>query len=412
MSATLPVLRIRASGQQARRGSITIVTASWTCSWPITRNSPSTTNIDAISQDARCYCSQTDYKGRPPKLYHNDGGGKFRDVTRASLASWPGRKSAWRYRDRHQCGRLGRSFRGARCFPQSASPQPKERDVSRRGLRSRGRINADGVARAGMGVDAGDIDGDGTPDLIVTNFDSEYHALYQNPGKMPFREITGSSRLAAFTKRYVGWGVRFVDYDNDGDLDLLIANGHLQENISESNRSVSIASLLCCWRTMARADSPIWRKQRSDVLQGLSGPRACDRRFRQRWSGRRRLYRPEFPSRADRKTGRHGEHWMGIQLQGTRSNRDAIGARVSAQQGSRKLTRWINGGSSFLATHDRRLVLGLGHDTSAATQIEIRGLTECPKVTGLAPDRYHRYRRTHEKGGRRIAISPGTSGQL
>ena len=100
-------------------------------------------------------------------------------------------------------------------------------------------FNADGVARAGMGVDAGDVDGDGRPDIVVTNFDSEYHALYLNTGKFPFREATVSSKLAAHTKPYVGWGVRFIDYDNDGDLDLLIVNGHLHEMISESNRSVS-----------------------------------------------------------------------------------------------------------------------------------------------------------------------------
>ena len=80
----------------------------------------------------------------------------------------------------------------------------------------------DGVARAGMGVDAGDLDGDGRPDFVVTNFDTEYHALYLNPGRLPFREATVESRLAQLTKSYVGWGVRMLDFDNDGVLDLFM----------------------------------------------------------------------------------------------------------------------------------------------------------------------------------------------
>ena len=123
-------------------------------------------------------------------------------------------------------------------------------------------FNADGVARAGMGVDAGDVDGDGRPDIVVTNFDSEYHALYLNTGKFPFREATVSSKLAAHTKPYVGWGVRFIDYDNDGDLDLLIVNGHLHEMISESNRSVSYRQPPLLLRTTAKASLKTWPSPR------------------------------------------------------------------------------------------------------------------------------------------------------
>ena len=78
-----------------------------------------------------------------------------------------------------------------------------------------------------MGIDAGDFDGDGNPDFVVTNFHDEFHALYRNGGKFPFRELSRSSGLTRFTVPYVGWGVRFIDYDNDSDQDLVIVNGHV-----------------------------------------------------------------------------------------------------------------------------------------------------------------------------------------
>jgi enediyne biosynthesis protein E4 len=274
-------------------------------------------------------------------------------------------------------------------------------------------FNPDGVARAGMGVDAGDIDGDGTPDFIVTNFDSEYHALYQNRGKLPFRETTVSSRLAAFTKPYVGWGVRFLDYDNDGDLDLLIVNGHLHESISESNRSVQYHEppLLLAndgkggFTNMVKVAGAAFAK--GYVGRGLAtgdfdNDGAIDAAFID-LNSRPVLLHNEAAT---------GNHWLGIQLQGTQSNRDAIGARISLKQGSKKLTRWTTGGGSFLATHDRRVVFGLGKDT-ATPDIDIlwpSGLVQ--SVTGLALNRYHQVVEPTMKEAARIALSPGASGQL
>src|SRR5439155_2885914 len=86
-----------------------------------------------------------------------------------------------------------------------------------------------GNAKAGMGVDAGDVRGEGRPDFVVTNFNYEFHSLFVNPGSFPFQNWTTRSRLAAYTRAYLGWGTHFLDYDNDGVLDLLFVNGHLNE---------------------------------------------------------------------------------------------------------------------------------------------------------------------------------------
>ena len=113
-----------------------------------------------------------------------------------------------------------------------------------------------------------------------------------------------------------------------------------------------------------------------------------------------------------RNTAAAGRNWIGVQLQGTQSNRDAIGARVVLTQGARSLTRWITGGGSFLASHDRRLVFGLG-DNAAPAAVEITWPNGgVQKVTGLAPNRYHRIIESANKEAARVAISPGNSGQL
>ncbi len=359
------------------------------------------------------YCSQTDYVGRALKLYHNDGAGKFRDVTRdASLLEHVGRALGVVAIDINADGWID-LFVARDASPNLLLLNQKNgtfRDVA---FEAEVAFNADGVARAGMGVDAGDIDGNGTPDFIVTNFDSEYHALYQNPGKMPFRELTASSRLASFTKPYVGWGVRFLDYDNDGDLDVMIANGHLQESISESNRSVQYREppLLLAndgkgvFTNMAKEAGATFAAGylgRGLATGDFDNDGAIDVAFINLNS------RPVLL----RNTPAEKRQWIGLQLLGTQSNRDAIGARVVLTQGAKKLTRWVTGGGSFLANHDRRLVFGLGNETEPA-DIEItwpNGVVQ--KVNGLTRNRYHQVTEPVTKEAAGVAIPPGNSGQL
>jgi hypothetical protein len=359
------------------------------------------------------YCSQIDYKGRPPKLYHNDGNGKFRDVTKqAALLEQVGRALGVVAVDVNADGWID-LFVARDASPNLLLLNQKNGTFRDAAFEAEVAFNSDGVARAGMGVDAGDVDDNGTPDFIVTNFDSEYHALYNNPGKMPFRELTASSRLAAFTKPFVGWGVRFLDYDNDGDLDVMIANGHLQENISESNRSVQYREppLLLAndgkgvFMNMAKQAGTTFATAflgRGLTTGDFDNDGATDAAFMNLNS------RPVLL----RNTAATGRQWIGLQLRGAQSNRDAIGSRVVLRQGARKLTRWVTGGGSFLASHDRRLVFGLGDDTAPA-DIEItwpNGAMQ--KVTGLARNRYHQITEPAKKEAVAVAISPGNSRQL
>jgi hypothetical protein len=337
------------------------------------------------------YCSQTDYKGRPPKLYRNEGNGKFRDATRdAQLTDQVGRALGVVAIDVNSDGWID-LFVARDASPNLLLLNQKNGTFRDAAFEAEVAFNEDGVARAGMGVDAGDVDGNGTPDFIVTNFDSEYHALYLNPGKMPLREVTAASRLAAFTKPFVGWGVRFLDYDNDGDLDLLIANGHLQETISESNRSVQYREpplLLAndgkgAFTNIAKAAGPAFAAGylgRGLATADFDNDGGIDAAFIN-LNGKPVVLRNTSAARG---------HWVGLHLEGRRSNRDAIGARIVLTQGDRRLTRWVTGGGSFLATHDRRVSFGLGQDTTPV-EFEITWPNgSVQRVAGLSLGRYHR----------------------
>jgi hypothetical protein len=255
--------------------------------------------------------------------------------------------------------------------------------------------NADGMARSGMGVDAGDVDADGRPDFVVTNFHDEFHALYVNPGSFPFRERSRQSNLAGFTRPYVGWGVKFFDYDNDGDLDLIVSNGHVTDTIELVRKDIRYRQppLLLAndghgvfrdARTDAGPEFQTERAGRGLALGDIDNDGGSDAVL---------VCLNDHPILLRNNVGRKS-NWIGLVLRGTKSNRDGIGAKVTVYTGSRRLVRWLTGGSSFLASHDKRLIFGLGGE-SALVRAEIlwpSGIRQI--VTGLKPNGYHQVTET------------------
>ncbi len=338
------------------------------------------------------YCAQTAYQGDRPKLYHNNGDGTFTDVTAsAGLANLIGRGLGVVAVDVNDDG-WPDLFVARDASPNLLLINQHDGTFKDMALNAEVALSADGMARAGMGVDAGDIDGDGRPDVVVTDFNDEQHALFLNTGEFPYRDWTRESGLARLTHSFVGWGAHFIDFDNDGNLDLIEVNGHINQIVEKTRIDVSYREppLL-----LANNGKGVFR----DVGEHAGGV------FRNRYVGRglavgdydndggtdvvfTRLN--DAPLLLHNNVG-HLKSWIGIQLEGTKSNRDAIGAKLTLQSGSKKLVRWITGGASYLASHDHRIVFGLGTSPAASMRLEIRwpnGKTQ--SVTALKVNQYQK----------------------
>ncbi len=343
-------------------------------------------------QGARTYCAQTAYQGDRPTLYHNNGDGTFTDVTeQAGLAKLVGRALGVVSVDVDDDG-WPDLFVARDASPNLLLINKHNGTFEDAALDAEVALSADGSARAGMGVDAGDVNGDGRPDFIVTNFNDEQHTLFLNTGQFPYREWTRESGLAALTRFFVGWGAHFIDYDNDGNPDLVLANGHINSVIEKTRMDVLYQEppLL-----LANDGRGVFRN-----VKELAGPV-----FGGRYLGRglavgdydndggvdialTRLN--DTPVLLHNNAG-HEKNWIGIDLEGTKSNHDAIGAKLTLTAGGRKLVRWVTGGASYLSSHDRRVVFGLGETTASPIRLDIRwpnGNTQA--VSGLKLNQYQK----------------------
>ena len=180
----------------------------------------------------RAYCRPDVYNGAASVLYRNNGDGTFSDVTRASgVYRTDGKGLGVVFGDYDDDGRVD-FFVANDLVPNFLFHNEGRGSFREVGLSAGVAVASDGRARAGMGTDFGDYDGDGRLDLAVTNFEMETHNLYRNLGGGLFADATLASGMAAATLRFLGFGAVFLDYDNDGSLDLAIANGHVLDNTS------------------------------------------------------------------------------------------------------------------------------------------------------------------------------------
>jgi len=228
------------------------------------------------------------------------------------------------------------------------------------GLASEVGFSTNGQPRSGMGVDSADFDSDGWQDLFVANVDQEMFSLYQNNKDETFTDVAHVNQVADATRLLSGWGLKFFDYDNDGNMDLFLANGHPDDMVelyagrvkykeplllfhndghhlvNTSDKAGPVFSKVFPARGMAIGDFN--NDGRIDVLIGNNGG---------------------APVLLRNNTGAEN-HWLGLKLVGTTCNRDAVGARITWSAGGVKRTQMKVGGGSYLSSHDPRVVIGLG----------------------------------------------------
>jgi len=344
------------------------------------------------SLNIRTYCEQRAYNGMPLTLYHNNRNGTFTDVSHSSgLDRFVGRALGVVAVDFDDDG-WPDLFVARDASPNLLLLNKHDGTFADAGLEAEIAYDRNGNARAGMGVDTADIDGDGRPDVVVTNFNFEYHSLFLNRAESPFEDRTRASGLAGATRPDVGWGVHFLDYDNDGLLDLMIVNGHVIEVIEQLRAGVKYKeqpllfhnSGTAVFEDVSSKAGPAFSQgylARGLAVGDWDNDGAPDAIF---------TCIGDLPVLLHNNVGRKNS-WIGVRLVGVKSNRDAIGAKLTLRIAGRKLVRWITGGSSYLSSHDKRVLFGLGNlPANRTVDIEIvwpNGQTQA--APSLQMNRYH-----------------------
>jgi len=346
-------------------------------------------NIPALAGQNE-YCYPRIYTPMPSWLFHNNGDGTFTDVSqKMGITDNPGKSWGVVATDINNDGWLDLfvandttanflfANRGGKRFEEI-------------GFTSGVAYGEGGKGRSGMGVDSADYDQDGWMDLFVTNLNDELYAFYQNRHDETFDDIAGRTGVAAATKPMSGWGLKFFDYDNDGNLDLLIANGHPDDLIEKIYQNVSYREPLLLFhntgkelKNISRESGPVFAKHlsaRGLALGDFNNDGAVDVLISNNDAA---------PVLLKNNVGAKN-HWLGLRLVGKKCNPDAVGARVTWQAGDLKRSTMKVAGGSYLSSHDPRIVLGIG-GKEKFDWVEIswpKPSTLVQRLTDLPIDRY------------------------
>ncbi len=341
------------------------------------------------NSEERLYCDPRKFDGQVDRLYINEGhagGWVFADRTVAfGLASTAGKELGVVFGDYDQDGDPDLYLAN-----DLVSNMLYRNDGTRfvdRGLASGTSLNGAGVAEAGMGVDMADADGDGDADLFVTNFQWESNTLYSNLGGGFFADATVASGITRASMAFLGFGTGFFDGDNDGDLDLFVANGHVYDNVEKVDRAAAYA-------------------QRNQLLENVGAGIFVDRRDYGPGLALVQVSRGaafgDIDSDGDLdivvnnsndrpallRNDASGGGWLGFRLRGAASNRDAIGARIALTTDGRTLVREVRRNASYLSSSDPRVFFGLGN-AEVAERVEIRWPSGFVQVVEDLPGRQY-----------------------
>jgi hypothetical protein len=317
----------------------------------------------------RYYCVPRVFKPRSSFLFHNEGGGRFLDVSKDSgIAGSQGKSFGAVATDVNNDGLMD-LFVANDTVPNFLFVNKGKGKFEEIGLMAGVAYSDAGAPRSGMGVDAADFNNDGWQDLFVANIDQELFSLYQNEKDLTFVDKPGE--IGQATRLLSGWGLRFFDYDNDGDPDLILANGHPDDMVEVQSLKVKYKEPLLLFeningqfKNVSAASGPVFSKD--FPARGLSVG--------------------DYDNDGDldvliinngaapillRNEGGNRNNWVGLQLVATRSNPAAVGAIITWEAGGVKYRRLKTAGGSYLSSHDPREILGIGTATKIDS-IEIK----------------------------------------
>lgn len=234
-------------------------------------------------------------------------------------------------------------------------------------------FSQDGNAQAGMGIAVADYDQDGLLDLFVTHFSDDYNTLYRNLGKGLFRDVSYGAGVAFSSRQLLGWGTQFFDHDNDGLLDLFVANGHVYPQVDDHQIGTSYLQPKLLYRNLGKGKfEDVTARSGDDLSRPTASRGAAFADFDKdgdvdiavsNLGGRPQLLLNQGGSTSG--------NWISLKLEGTRSNRDASGARATLTAGGRRQMLEVQTGVGFQSSSELRLHFGIG-SSKRAEKLRIR----------------------------------------
>jgi hypothetical protein len=311
----------------------------------------------------KSYCTPESYKGTSSKLYHNLGNGKFEDVSQAAGIGDPLSKSLGVTVLDYNGDGWPDLFVSNDTRPNKLYRNNRNGTFSEEGMAAGVAFGEDGAARGAMGVDSADYDHCGRPHLLVGNFSNQMLALYHNEGAGLFVDQAPSSPVGRASQLSLTFGAFFFDYDLDGYPDIFAANGHIEEQIGRVQPKVQYKEPPLLFRNLGNG--------RFDNVTAQMGP-AFNRPVVARGAAYADYDRDgdldivvttnDGPAYLFRNEGGNRNNWITVRLVGRKSNRDGIGAVVRVTSKSGKQWSMVRSGSSYCSQSDLALTFGLGSD--------------------------------------------------
>ncbi len=338
----------------------------------------------------RAYCHPDQFKGVSSRMFRNNGDGTFTDVTEKAGLAVDGKALGVVAFDFNRDGWLD-LFVTNDAVRNFLFRNNGDGTFTEIGLSAEVAYGSNGKPESGMGTDAADLDGDGLPELWVTNIDFEPNNLFHNYGDETFGDMTFQAKLGSMAMLFSGFGTRFVDFDNDGKLDMFVANGHPLDNIQLMHEAVTAKERPFLIENLGNGTFEEVGQKHGEVFSRQFNARGLamgdfdndgDEDFL--------LVQNGSPPVLLRNDGGNRNSWIGFELVGKASGRDAIGAVVTVTAGGKRQIRELVGGSSYCSASDLRMLFGLG-SAEKAEKVEIRwptGVTH--SLTDLTARKYYK----------------------
>jgi hypothetical protein len=320
-------------------------------------------------EEYRGYCHPDVFQPITMLVYHNEGNGRFKEVSHKLGLDKPAKGLGIAIADYDRDGRID-LYIANDSMQEFLFHQKDDGTFEEVGLESGAAVNFSGQTYAGMGVDFADYDNDGWPDIAVTDLANQRYSVYRNNRNGTFDDVSNSNGIGAMSQMHSGWSLRFMDYDNDGWKDLLIAQGHDLDTIQRTSPQLRYKEPMMLVRNTGKNFVDI-----SDISGDI---------FQDAWVGRGMAIGDlDNDGRIDAAVSTNGgpahillnqtvtsNHWLTLHLTGHKSNRDGIGALVKLTTAHGSQWALVTTSSGYLSASDPRVHFGLG-DSSLATSIEI-----------------------------------------